>query len=58
MPTGTSRPPPGAGQAQHVRTGFGPTDLGRLEENRLEENRAPGETLVHDVIAAKLDLRG
>lgn len=25
---------------------------------RPAENRAPGETLVHDVIAATLDLRG
>ncbi|MDX2853307.1 NUDIX domain-containing protein [Streptomyces sp. PA03-3a] len=32
---------------------FGPEDL-----ERLKENRAPGETLVHDVIAAALDLRG
>lgn len=32
---------------------FGPEDL-----ERLKENRASGETLVHDVIAAALDLRG
>ncbi|MFF7212095.1 hypothetical protein ACFZAU_16415 [Streptomyces sp. NPDC008238] len=31
---------------------------GREDLERLEENRASGETLVHDVIAAALDLRG
>ncbi|MET9875619.1 hypothetical protein ABZZ36_13490 [Actinacidiphila glaucinigra] len=32
---------------------FGPED-----DERLKENAASGETLVHDVIAAALDLRG